>query len=143
MGGEQFDSIVTIVAGVVILFLTILWVILPFVVMSIKGRLDRLIELVSVNNEITLESIREDEERTCESVVDLVRAIESLPRGSRPRPPPRPDAWPRPSWRRRRRARGPGDGRGEGEPSGAGAPRGAVPSCWKPGEICTRCPADG
>jgi len=58
MGGEQFDSIVTIVAGVVILFLTILWVILPFVVMSIKGRLDRLIELVSVNNEITLESNR-------------------------------------------------------------------------------------
>ena len=58
MGGEQFDSIVTIVAGVVILVLTILWVILPFVVMSIKGRLDRLIELVSVNNEITLESNR-------------------------------------------------------------------------------------
>jgi hypothetical protein len=58
MGGEQFDSIVAIVAGVVILFLTILWVILPFVVMSIKGRLDRLIELVSVNNEITLESNR-------------------------------------------------------------------------------------
>jgi len=58
MEGEQFDSIVTIVAGVVILFLTILWVILPFVVMSIKSRLDRLIELVSVNNEITLESNR-------------------------------------------------------------------------------------
>ena len=58
MGGEQFDSIVAIVAGVVILILTILWVILPFVVMSIKGRLDRLIELVSVNNEITLESNR-------------------------------------------------------------------------------------
>lgn len=58
MGGEQFDSIVTIVAGVVILVLTILWMILPFVVMSIKGRLDRLIELVSVNNEITLESNR-------------------------------------------------------------------------------------
>ena len=35
-----------------------LWVILPFVVMAIKGRLDRLIELVSVNNEITLESNR-------------------------------------------------------------------------------------
>jgi hypothetical protein len=58
MGGEQFDSIVTIVAGVVLLFLTILWVILPFVVMAMKGRLDRLIELVSVNNEITLESNR-------------------------------------------------------------------------------------
>jgi len=58
MGGEQFGSIVTIVAGVVIFFLTILWVILPFVVMSIKGRLDRVIELVSVNNEITLESNR-------------------------------------------------------------------------------------
>jgi hypothetical protein len=58
MGGEQFDSVVTIVAGVVLLFLTILWVILPFVVMAMKGRLDRLIELVSVNNEITLESNR-------------------------------------------------------------------------------------
>jgi hypothetical protein len=31
---------------------------LPFVVISMKGRLDRLIELVSVNNEITLESNR-------------------------------------------------------------------------------------
>jgi hypothetical protein len=58
MGGEQFDSVVTIVAGVVLLFLTILWLILPFVVMAMKGRLDRLIELVSVNNEITLESNR-------------------------------------------------------------------------------------
>ena len=58
MGGEQFDGIVAIVLGVVVLFLTILWIILPFVVISIKGRLDRLIELVSVNNEITLESNR-------------------------------------------------------------------------------------
>ena len=51
MGGEQFESIVIIVAGVLGLIFTILWIILPFVVMSIKGRLDRLIELVSVNNE--------------------------------------------------------------------------------------------
>ena len=58
MGGEQFESIVIIVAGVLGLIFTILWIILPFVVMSIKGRLDRLIELVSVNNEITLEGNR-------------------------------------------------------------------------------------
>ena len=58
MGGEQFESIVIIVAGVLGLIFTILWIILPFVVMSIKGRLDRLIELVSVNNEIALESNR-------------------------------------------------------------------------------------
>jgi hypothetical protein len=58
MGGEQFDSIVTIVAGLLGLVLIILWIILPFVVIALKGRLDRLIELVSVNNEITLESNR-------------------------------------------------------------------------------------
>lgn len=58
MGGEQFESIVTIVAGVLGLIFTILWIILPFVVMAIKGRLDRLIELVSVNNEIALEANR-------------------------------------------------------------------------------------
>jgi hypothetical protein len=58
MGEEQFESIVIIVAGVLGLIVTILWIILPFVVMSIKGRLDRLIELVSVNNEIALEANR-------------------------------------------------------------------------------------
>ncbi len=58
MGGEQFESIVTIVAGVLGLVLFILWLILRFVVFAIRGRLDRLIELVSVNNEITLESNR-------------------------------------------------------------------------------------
>ncbi|TFH40034.1 MAG: hypothetical protein E4H01_17255 [Lysobacterales bacterium] len=58
MGGEQFDSVVTIIAGVLGLFLFILWVILPFVVIAMKGQLDRLIELVSVNNEIILESNR-------------------------------------------------------------------------------------
>ena len=58
MGGEQFESIVIITAGVLGLIFTILWIILPFVVMAIKGRLDRLIELVSVNNEIALEANR-------------------------------------------------------------------------------------
>lgn len=58
MGGEHFDSIVTIVSGVLGLILFILWVILPFVVIGIKSRLDRLIEIVSVNNEITLETNR-------------------------------------------------------------------------------------
>lgn len=58
MGGEQFESIVIIIAGVLGLIFTILWIILPFVVMAIKGRLDRLIELVSVNNEIALEANR-------------------------------------------------------------------------------------
>ena len=58
MGGEQFESIVTIVAGVLGLIFIILWIILPFVVIAIKGRLDRLIELVSVNNEIALEENR-------------------------------------------------------------------------------------
>jgi hypothetical protein len=58
MGGEQFESIVTIVMGVLGLVLIILWLILPFVVFTMKGQLDRLIELVSVNNEITLESNR-------------------------------------------------------------------------------------
>jgi hypothetical protein len=58
MGGEQFESIVTIVMGVLGLILIILWLILPFVVFTIKGQLERLIELVSVNNEITLESNR-------------------------------------------------------------------------------------
>ncbi len=58
MGGEQFESIVTIVAGVLGLVLFILWLILPFVVFAIKGQLERLIEIVSVNNEITLESNR-------------------------------------------------------------------------------------
>ena len=58
MEGEQFESIVTIVMGVLGLVLIILWLILPFVVFTMKGKLDRLIELVSVNNEITLESNR-------------------------------------------------------------------------------------
>jgi hypothetical protein len=58
MGGEQFESIVTIVMGVLGLVLIILWLILPFVVFAIKGQLERLIEIVSVNNEITLESNR-------------------------------------------------------------------------------------
>ncbi len=58
MGGEQFESIVTIVMGVLGLVLFILWLILPFVVFAIKGQLERLIEIVSVNNEITLESNR-------------------------------------------------------------------------------------
>jgi hypothetical protein len=58
MAGEQFDGVVTIIAGVLGLFLFILWVILPFVVIAMKGRFDRLIELVSVNNEIMLESNR-------------------------------------------------------------------------------------
>jgi len=58
MGGEPFESIVIIVAGVLGLIFTILWIILPFVVMALKGRLDRLIELVSVNNEIALEANR-------------------------------------------------------------------------------------
>ena len=58
MGGEQLSDIVTIVAGALGLILLILWIVLPFVVMALKGRLDRLIELVSVNNEITLESNR-------------------------------------------------------------------------------------
>ncbi len=58
MGAEQFESIVAIVIGVLGLILFILWVILPFVVIAIRSQLDRLIELVSVNNEITLESNR-------------------------------------------------------------------------------------
>ena len=58
MGGEAFGSIATIVSGVLGLILFILWVVLPFVVIAIRGRLDRLIELVSVNNEITLECNR-------------------------------------------------------------------------------------
>ena len=58
MGGEAFGSIATIVSGVLGLILFILWVVLPFVVIAIRGRLDRLIELVSVNNEITLEGNR-------------------------------------------------------------------------------------
>jgi hypothetical protein len=58
MGGEQFESIVTIAGGVLGLVLIILWIIVPFAVFAIKGRLDRLIELVSVNNEIALEENR-------------------------------------------------------------------------------------
>ena len=58
MGGEAFGSIATIVSGVLGLILFILWVVLPFVVIAIRGRLDRLIEIVSVNNEITLECNR-------------------------------------------------------------------------------------
>ncbi|NIP47985.1 MAG: hypothetical protein GWN21_18360 [Gammaproteobacteria bacterium] len=58
MGGEQFEGIVAIVGGVLALILIILWVILPFIVMGMSRRLDRLIELVSVNNEVTLESNR-------------------------------------------------------------------------------------
>lgn len=58
MGGEHFDGIVAIIIGVLGLVLVILWVILPFVVIAMKTRLDRLIELVSVNNEIVLESNR-------------------------------------------------------------------------------------
>lgn len=58
MGGHQFDSIFGVIVAVLGLILFVLWVILPFVVIAIKGRLDRLIELVSVNNEIALESNR-------------------------------------------------------------------------------------
>ena len=58
MGGEQFESIVAIAGGVLGLVLIILWIILPFAVFAIKGRLDRLIELASVNNEIALEENR-------------------------------------------------------------------------------------
>ena len=58
MGGEQLQGIVAIVGAVFTLVLFIVWVILPFVVLALKSRLDRLIELVSVNNEIALESNR-------------------------------------------------------------------------------------
>jgi len=58
MGGEQFESIVAIAGGVLGLVLLILWIIVPFAVFAIKGRLDRLIELVSINNEIALEENR-------------------------------------------------------------------------------------
>lgn len=58
MGGMQFDGIVAIVGGVLGLVLFILWIILPFVVIAMKSRLDRLIEIASVNNEIALESNR-------------------------------------------------------------------------------------
>ena len=58
MGGEQFESIVAIAGGVLGLVLIILWIIMPFAVFAIKGRLDRLIELMSVNNEIALEENR-------------------------------------------------------------------------------------
>ena len=58
MGGEHIGGIVNIVGGVLALVLILVWVILPFAVFAIKGRLDRLIELVSINNEITLESNR-------------------------------------------------------------------------------------
>lgn len=58
MGGEQFESIVAIAGGVLGLVFIILWIIVPFAVFAIKGRLDRLIELVSVNNEIALEENR-------------------------------------------------------------------------------------
>ena len=58
MGGEQFESIVAIAGGLLGLVIIILWIILPFAVFAIKGRLDRLIELVSVNNEIALEENR-------------------------------------------------------------------------------------
>ena len=57
MGGE-LHSIVNVVGAVLALILFILWVIMPFVVIAIKSRLDRLIEIVSVNNEINLESNR-------------------------------------------------------------------------------------
>ena len=58
MGGEQFEGIVAIAGGVLGLVLIFLWIIVPFAVFAIKGRLDRLIELVSVNNEIALEENR-------------------------------------------------------------------------------------
>ncbi len=58
MGGEPLGPIVTIVIGVLGLIVITLWIILPVVVIAIRGRLDRLIELVSVNNEITLEGNR-------------------------------------------------------------------------------------
>lgn len=58
MGGMQFDGIVAIVGGVLGLVLFILWIIVPFVVIAMKSRLDRLIEIASVNNEIALESNR-------------------------------------------------------------------------------------
>lgn len=58
MGGEQIQGIVALVGAALGLIVIILWVILPFMVMGMSRRLDRLIELVSVNNEITLESNR-------------------------------------------------------------------------------------
>jgi len=58
MGGMQFDGVVAIVGGVLGVVLFILWIILPFVVIGMKSRLDRLIEIASVNNEIALESNR-------------------------------------------------------------------------------------
>lgn len=58
MGGMQFDGVVAIVGGVLGVVLFILWIILPFVVIGMKSRLDRLIEIASVNNEISLESNR-------------------------------------------------------------------------------------
>lgn len=58
MGGEQFQGIVALVGAALGLIVIILWVILPFMIMGMSRRLDRLIELVSVNNEITLESNR-------------------------------------------------------------------------------------
>lgn len=73
MGGDELSGIVMLIVGVVGLILTILWIILPFVVISMKGRLDRLIELVSVNNEITLESNRLLDKLASEAEMSLKR----------------------------------------------------------------------
>jgi len=73
MGGEQLDGIIAIVGAVLGLVLVVLWLILPFVVIAMKSRLDRLIELVSVNNEIALESNRLLDKLTSEVETSLKR----------------------------------------------------------------------
>jgi hypothetical protein len=58
MGSEQISGIIEIVLGVLGLIVAILWIVLPFVVIGIKRRMDRVTELLAINNEMALETNR-------------------------------------------------------------------------------------
>ncbi len=58
MGSEQISGILGIVLGVLGLIVAVLWIVLPFIVVGIKRRMDRLTELLTINNELALEANR-------------------------------------------------------------------------------------
>lgn len=55
MQGGEFGSVIEIVIAALGIIMIVLWLVLPFIVIGIKSRIDRLIELLTVNNEMALQ----------------------------------------------------------------------------------------
>ena len=58
MGGAEFGGIIEIVVGVLAVIMFTMWIVLPYIAIGIKSRIDRLIELLTIDNETALEASR-------------------------------------------------------------------------------------